>query len=308
MLHAEPLSDGAPTVSCSLESILDTFEKAYDFIEHERLWRERAEESDIVEKKKLKGGSTDEFGRPVKSKYDLMDGMAAKRDFLFIKEMPCRVLVWCKNGVDRSCAVAVSYLIRKFGVTVQYAENLINTKRKGVSINPIYREALEAWSKKHTLGELLCDDCISGGLEPMSKYNVPTFEAIANSCTEYLRTNGANTVLGDVRNYLFVNQQLKHPTRYPGASTFYFQNVIIDLLIGGSNLQDSGLKLLIDALSTSNAAQYLERIDLRNNGIECSGCGYLVNYLLSDKSSGKAAVNSVLRSLDLSHNRYSIRN
>ena len=163
MFHAEPLLDGAPTMSCSLDSILECFEKAYDYIEMERLWRERAEESDVVEKKKPKGGPTDDYGRPVKSKYELMDAMAAKRDFLFIKQMPCRVMVWCKNGVDRSCAIVIAYLIRKFGVTLPYAENIVHSKKKGVFIDPVYMKALEEWSKKHSLGELLCDDCIAAG-------------------------------------------------------------------------------------------------------------------------------------------------
>lgn len=306
MFHAEPLLDGAPTMSCSLDAILDCYEKAYDYIEMERLWHERAKESDVVEKKKPKGGPTDDYGRPVKSKYDLMDAMAAKRDFLFIKQMPCRVMVWCKNGVDRSCAVVIAYLIRKFGVTLPYAENIVNAKKKGVSINAVYMKALEEWSKKHSLGELLCDDCVAGGLQPESKYNVPTFEEIVAKTTEHLRAAGMSGELADVRKYMFVNRLLKHPSRFPGASSYYYQNVHIDLVIGGVNLQDHGLKTLLDGLSTSDAVLYLERIDLRNNGITCTGCGHLVDYLLTDKKSNRLSKNDVLLSLDLSHNRLDI--
>ena len=306
---APPLPDGAPTTACSIASVMNTFDRAYDFIELERIYNERAMESDVIEKT-TKRGATDEFGRPVKSKYDLMDANASKREFLFLKQRPTRVLLWCKTGTDRSCAIAAAYLIRKFGVTLKYAMTLLNSKRKGVVIQPLFMSALEQYEKKHVLGELLCVDCIAGGLSPETNFQNPLFESILGQMGAALMTDSSAANDGgaesawkkNMRSYLTYNSDLVHPSRFTDNTPAHVrsQPLLLDLSIGGVNLRDAGLKLLVDAMISAGGAQYLRKIDLKNNGITCVGCDHLDTLI----TGGGRNKNDNLCFLDLSHNRY----
>ena len=67
-------------------------------------------------------------------------------------------------GFDRPCAASVAYLIRKWGMTIDHALDIISIGRIGTNISPHYLEALEVYSVRHTLGDMLCTDCAVTGL------------------------------------------------------------------------------------------------------------------------------------------------
>lgn len=74
------------------------------------------------------------------------------------------ILAWSRLGFDRPCAAAVAYLIRKWGMTLDYALDVVSVGRIGTNISPHYQEALEVYSLRHSLGDLLCSDCTVSGL------------------------------------------------------------------------------------------------------------------------------------------------
>lgn len=306
--NAPPLEDGALPTASSLESLLDCFQRAYDSIEFARVYSDRAVESDVVKKSKPKqsASSSDPAAEdPAASMYKNMDSKASKRDFLLRKQKQARVLLWCKNGLDRSCAIAAAYLIRKYGMTLKRAQERIGAKRLGAVINSTYLKALEVWEGKHVLGELLCEDCIAGGKQPETIHDNPQYEAIIQQTASFIAASRPEFSFGNIKTVLLCNPGQVHPSRISNTVVQHkMQPLIIDLCLGGVNLRDNGTQILVDALLSANAVPHLNRIDLRNNNISSVGCRQLASMITGRKSGDYIITrNSVLISLDLSNNR-----
>jgi len=85
--------------------------------------------------------------------------------------------LWFRKGYDRTAFIAAAYMIKQYGVTVAKALDVIETARPGVSISKSYMTALEEWSRRNTLGELLCVDCIANASKSGSSSESITAEA-----------------------------------------------------------------------------------------------------------------------------------
>ena len=319
---APPLEDGALPTASSLESLLGCFDQAYDYIEYARVYSDRAAESDDIAKKSkskqsaTSGSTSDSFpaedagASSSSSMYKNMDSKASKRDFLFRKQKRPRVLLWCKNGMDRSCAIAAAYLIRKYGITLKRAQERISAKRLGSVIHSTFLKALEVWAEKHALGELLCEDCIAEGKQPETIFDNPQYEAIIQQTASYIATSHPEFVLnGNIKSILVCNPGQVHPSRISDITPARqrIKPLIIDLILGGVNLRDQGLGVLANALLSANAVACLNRIDLRNNHISGEGCAVLAAMVTSRKpGDAKIIKNNALISVDLSNNRYCI--
>ncbi len=80
------------------------------------------------------------------------------------------ILAWSRLGFDRPCAAAVAYLIRKWGLSLEYALDIVSVARIGTNISAHYLEALEVYSLRHTLGDLLCTECAVSGLTKKERF------------------------------------------------------------------------------------------------------------------------------------------
>jgi len=142
----------------NMQAMIELLEKACDWIENERMQPERAVLSDpIPEPPKFKR-QTDKYGRPVRTAEEV--GMKRRAGMDGSKKPPPKVLMWSRKGLDRPCFIAAAYLIRQYGFDLDRALNVVETARAGTMISAAYRAALEEFAKKHSMGELLCTDCI----------------------------------------------------------------------------------------------------------------------------------------------------
>jgi hypothetical protein len=74
------------------------------------------------------------------------------------------ILVWSRLGFDRPCAATVAYLLRKWGMSLAYALDVVSVARIGTNISAHYMEALEVYALRHSLGDMLCTECTVTGL------------------------------------------------------------------------------------------------------------------------------------------------
>jgi hypothetical protein len=136
-------------------TILSKLEAVYDWIEYERLSSDKNVLSDKPPPKYR--GAVDEYGFPVKNAenkpFRRPDPDAPTPIF------PPRILLWSRLGKDRSCTVAVSYLIKRYGTTLSRAINIVQGNCQDMHISNHYLDVLEYWSMKYTLGTFLCMDC-----------------------------------------------------------------------------------------------------------------------------------------------------
>jgi hypothetical protein len=152
-------SSADPIYDHELQKTLKLFERTSDWIEVERVNPEIVAQGDAPEPEYR--GEVDRYGRPKKDSENSIKVKSAsqrKKEGLE-KKNPSRVLIWSKRGDNRSCAVAAAYFIKRFGVSVRYALELIKPSVPKMKITSGYMWALYQFSLKHTLGLLVCDDC-----------------------------------------------------------------------------------------------------------------------------------------------------
>eukprot|EP00981_Chlorochromonas_danica_P009016 scaffold2421_cov171-Ochromonas_danica.AAC.6 len=152
-----PLKEAPEEMFSSLEEIeiIGLLEKAYDWIEIERLNPDKVAQSDPkpVEYR----GPTDAYGQPIKTaaekaaiRYQLDDNE---------KKSPSRVLLWSKLGTERSSFTAAAFLIKNYAMSIDKALTIVKANRPEVKITPPYMIVLKKWERKYRLGMLLCSDC-----------------------------------------------------------------------------------------------------------------------------------------------------
>jgi hypothetical protein len=144
------------SASDSMASLIDMLEKVYDWIELERISPERAAHSDPLQIQSSILEKTDKYGRAFKT----VEEKAIKIRIGNEKRTP-RILLWSRKGMDRPNVVAAAYMIRQYGMPLDKVLQLLDIARPGMMICRYYKNVLEVWSHKYTLGELLCIDCLN---------------------------------------------------------------------------------------------------------------------------------------------------
>lgn len=270
-----------------IQALFDIYTTAYDLIELERIMPERAVESDPIAP--VYRGPTDQYGRPINRPVE--EGTIVIKKSEFKKHPPSRVLLWSRLGLDRACVFAIGYLIRRFGVTLERASNIIETARPGMSISPAYLYGLQKWSEKYTLGSRICQDC----MDQASNHD--------NGLREKLKKED-ESIYGVVQKRLSTKyEKLIKPESYLKKLLLGYHisspwSGLMDLSLRGCKLGEDACIDLFKALSHVGLAMKLHLIDLSGNdlghysvGAICDGLG-----LEEDECS------SELARMDLSHN------
>ena len=143
----------------NMQAMVDLLDRAADWLENERLSPEKAALSDPIPTPLKLKRTTDKYGRYIRTAEEI--GMKRRAGMDGNKKPPPRVLLWSRKGLDRPCFVAGAYMIKFMGMDVQRVMHILETARPGASISRAYRASLDEFSKKYTLGELMCVDCIT---------------------------------------------------------------------------------------------------------------------------------------------------
>lgn len=138
-----------------MTEILDLLERVYDQVEAHRLTPELTAKSDPTPKEYR--GPTDKLGIPIKTAADLKVLRRPQEGEKPLFEP--RVLFWSRLGTDRPCMLAAAYIIKQYSITVDHAVHIVKANRTNCAISRPYREVLDAWSRRYTLGLLICIDC-----------------------------------------------------------------------------------------------------------------------------------------------------
>jgi hypothetical protein len=133
---------------------LELLEKVYDYIEHERLYSERNHSSDLAAVARGRGNKTDQYGLPLRD-----DKPFRRPDPEMGAFFAPRVLIYSKQGSNRSCFLVAAYLIKRYGMTVNSALTFIKGLRGIMEIEQGFISLLHIWAKKYALGFLICVDC-----------------------------------------------------------------------------------------------------------------------------------------------------
>lgn len=275
-------------VSLSMTRVLELFDQCYDHIEYCRLYPERAKESDLVPPDYK--GPVDRYGRPLRSKEDQAIYAAGKKlgdDGTSGKA--ARILLWSRLGFDRPCALVAAYLIRKWGMTLQAAVDFVSSNRIGTVISPHYMTALEEYSAIHTLGDMLCRDCICAQPVPLVKYleknndGVDEFKAVRVSAPHTAYQEELCKRIGDV----YATSPLKGKIGVDMATSFFFHrplrggngSVLMNLKIAGRSLCDSEISNVVELLEAAGVLGHIYALDMSDNRFGDAGTIALCNAL-----------------------------
>jgi hypothetical protein len=140
--------------------ILQCFENVYDWIEFERLSSERNHLIDRPMKTRELNPitETNQYGLPLKGADDKpfrkMDPDEQGAPFF-----PPRILLWSKQGTNRSVVLAISYLIKQYGMPLRFVVKFLTSLKPQIDIDDSYMVILKEWSQKYSLGYVICYDC-----------------------------------------------------------------------------------------------------------------------------------------------------
>lgn len=295
-------------------SILSEWEKIYDWIELERVFTAKNLQSDLPPEPYH--GPTDKFGRPLK-----VDKPFRRPDPEDGHFFPPRVLIWSRNGTNRSCAITAAYLIKYYGITIEKALKIILVNRPEMKISPGYLELLKDWSARYTLGLLLCIDCKQMAIEEELKTaqiaSTKVKDAPYNELIQVLKDKLPNQLVEKLDKQKVLDPHLmlvKIPTSFSRHSMW---SGLVDLNLSDRRLADQTIALVFTLLVEVNkkALRQIRHLSLRNNLISSiamrawlQGCYPRkrtnpdnVNYLF-DQCVFDLAEPIELLSLDLAHN------
>lgn len=138
-----------------MADMMDLLERVYDQVEAHRLTPELAAKSDPTPKEYR--GPTDKLGMPIRTASDLKVLRRPQEGEKPLFEP--RVLFWSRLGNDRPCMLAAAYIIKQYNITVDHAVHIVKANRTTCVISKPHRELLDRWSRRYTLGLLVCIDC-----------------------------------------------------------------------------------------------------------------------------------------------------
>lgn len=263
-----PLKENAQSFTIEEKmDLLGIFEQLYDWIEFERLSPERNKLSDAPAKPYR--GPVDEFGFPIKNNEKPFRRPQADEGATF----PSRVLVWSNDGKNRGCAVAITYLIRHYGISLDRATEIVKLNRPTIRLSPAYQDLVETWSSKYSMGIYLCLDCktvgSSGMLEEKEENSnqlqdqepKDTYDLIVvlfkGHLPKIIKDQKEKDILQPVTSYL-----TKIPMTYFQTSSW---SGLMDLDLSNRRLSDMTLGLIFQMMGGNGAAKHLRYINLRNN-------------------------------------------
>ena len=320
-------------IPADFDNIIDMLERVYDWIEFERVLPERAKESDPIPE--YYRGKTDKYGR------QLERVLPPRKMEKGVKELyNSRVLLFSRDGNDRVALVASAFLIKHYGLTVNNAMEIVTKSRKSAELSPAYKYVLEEWSKRYTMGEMFCADCIQVGLANKKDSNgnvIPNgssghdnskiYDEIASSIRSEEGNNkndsavssatrsGALETIGDLKLCLpqvFLGStdsivkrlntagNLNPPVAIPDAPLKF--TGLMDLLLNGHKIGDGVATTLFKSLSSCGVALQIRILELRNNEIGSRGLQALVKCLTCADTEARDWTYGQLLHLDLSHN------
>jgi hypothetical protein len=162
-----PLLEAPPPLELMLESkeeevkrLIVLMDRVYDWIERHRLHPDLEIDSDPIPSQEYRG-PTDKYGRRIKTAADRQVFRRPDKEEHEKSVFPPRVLIWSRLGNNRSCVLAASYLIRQYQMSLDLALKIIKRNRPELMIPESYHAVLQEWSRKYSVGKLLCKDCLS---------------------------------------------------------------------------------------------------------------------------------------------------
>lgn len=100
-----------------------------------------------------------------------------------------RLLLWSRLGIDRPCAVAAAYLVKRWGLGLDTALQHIRVTRTGMNISKPYMDALLSWEKLYAMGDSYCCDCLEASVlssPSPSSYPQSTLPGISSTTSRVL--------------------------------------------------------------------------------------------------------------------------
>jgi Leucine-rich repeat (LRR) protein len=176
-----------------LKRLLKLLERCSDWIETERINPALSDQGDPLPEKYR--GPVDRYGRPKRDDENAVKTKNAsqrKREGLE-KRDPSRVLLWSKRGDNRACMVAAAYLIKRFGMNVHNALQIVAKNIPEMRITPGHMWALECFSQRHTLGLLLCEDCIENAVDDIQEMKISRSASRLSNSILHANSSGSNT-------------------------------------------------------------------------------------------------------------------
>ena len=187
-----------PAYDYELQKYLKMLERAADWIETERINPLLSEKGDPLPVEYR--GPVDRYGRPKRDDENAVKTKTASQRAKegLEKRNPSRVLLWSKRGDNRACTVAAAYLIKRFGMTVSGALEVVGKNIPNMSVTRGNMWALEELSKRHSLGLLLCDDCVVNAVDDEHESRISEARKILESHggieDSSLHTSGSTSV------------------------------------------------------------------------------------------------------------------
>lgn len=249
----------------------------------------------------------------------------------FIDRRNFNILAWSRLGYDRPCAAAVAYLIRKWGMSRDHALDIVSVARIGTNISSHYMEALDVYSIRHSLGDMLCTECTVSGLTKDERCVSVMLHAfilhyivllslfvicfINSSKNQHMKISGMENLLPEAENVIY-NKILTASKSSPNysvvmgkvleiKSTFTLhrgyvnQPRLMELRMPGRNFDCDDLVNMSEILVAAGVLPQLCLLDLSTNNIKCAGITALCNALCSACPPNECE----LSSLWLQHNR-----
>lgn len=271
------------------QELLSLFGRVFDWVELERLYPEYGSRSDLPPKEYR--GTTDMYGLPAKKEKPFRKLQDDEKSF------PSRVLLWSRLGTDRPCAVGASYLIRRYGISVERAMEIILRSRPTCSISNCYLAVLHQWAAKYVLGVMLCVDCQAEGLKLDSSVVVEgakEFGALEDGSSADVvaakdvhglvvvapsRAEEAEAFANLMKTHFPLLVKNAEEVRLLGDTTQYMSRIqtgfsqssawsgLQDLDLGGRALSDLTVAILVQLLAGNNLIRSLRVLNLENNQV-----------------------------------------
>ena len=299
----------------SIEDLKRAMNVTYDWIEQERISADRAKQGDLPEPEY--SGPSDDMGRPVDEFGRLLVAKPMRKKKKGQKnEILPRVLIWSKTGTDRGFFIAAAYMVKLYGMTFDRVAKLLQSTRPGCKMSAYYEEALLEWEKDHTLGEMLCIDCVtladsklkSDQLEDLSLIGVKiddetiegksvdidkaksdAYNTFSESIKTLFKSDGLllSDIMMDTSMYLHkifegntnVNQSDYERLMGNALKLKPKWSSLLDLNLNGQRLGDKRTQLLLRELRRLELVKNLRIIELKNNDLHCETMTTLIEVL-----------------------------
>lgn len=284
--------------------VLEWFERCYDYIENLRLYPDRAREGDPAPYEWT--GPVDRYGRPIRTKEEIAIATATRKLIDENEGRDKKVLLWSRLGFDRPCVLAAAYLVRRWGLTAESAVEYIKKGRKGMKISEFYMNALHEYSHMHSIGELLCSDCLCQQTIPMTtitttipskdessqsmeikseSYRLPQpknvleesiisrIQGLIDVTSEHLKSKLGLHPL----NHFYIHRPYAPSYRLATMSSLYGGKngpewtTLIDVKLTGKLVTDAEMTLIVNIFKGAEILRQLQLIDFSDNLISCDG-------------------------------------